>query len=70
MNQTVPTAADVSSALEPMTTAQLQRLAELSGVPFHTLLKIRQKETKNPRVNSVAKFWPHVGTVTQQAAAA
>lgn len=69
MDQTVPTAADVSSALEPMTTAQLQRLAELSGVPFHTLLKIRGGETKNPRVDSVAKFWPHLGAVTQTAAA-
>lgn len=69
MEQTVPTAADVSSALEPMTTAQLQRLAELSGVPFHTLLKIRGGETKNPRVDSVAKFWPHVEAVSQQGAA-
>lgn len=69
MEQTVPTAADVSSALEPMTTAQLQRLATLSGVPFHTLLKIRDGETKNPRVDSVAKFWPHLAAVAQQAAA-
>ena len=59
MDQTVPTAADVIGP-EPMTTAQLQRLAELSGCRFIRTLKIRQKETKNPRVNSVAKFWPHV----------
>lgn len=69
MEQSVPTAADVSSALGPMTTAQLQRLAELSGVPFHTLLKIRGGATKNPRVDSVAKFWPHVATASAQEAA-
>jgi hypothetical protein len=69
MDHTVPTAADVSSALKLMTTAQLQQLAELSGVPFHTLLKIRGGETKNPRVDSVAKFWPHLGAVAQKVVA-
>ena len=60
MAKTFPTAAEVRAALEPLTVPGLEKLAGASGVPFHTLLKIRDGVTKNPRLDTVCQFWPHV----------
>lgn len=60
MESPIPSAAQVRGALEPMTNAQLQSLAELSGVPFTTLWKVRSGETENPRIETVRMLWPHV----------
>jgi predicted transcriptional regulator len=60
MNTTIPSAADVRAKLEPLTNAQLQKLADLSGVPFTTLWKVRAGETKDPRIDTVREFLPHV----------
>lgn len=35
------------------TRSELAGIAEKSGVPFHTLLKIASGETQNPRVRTV-----------------
>ena len=40
--------------------AGLQVVADKSGVPFHTLRKIRDGETENPRIETVRQFWPVV----------
>lgn len=63
----IPTAAQVVARLKPMQYQQLDALSRLSGVPFHTLLKIRDAETLNPRIDTVSRFWPHVDTVLQAA---
>lgn len=60
MDTTIPAAAEVVARIEPLTNGQLQRLSELSGVPFTTLWKIRSGETTNPRIDSASKFWPYI----------
>lgn len=44
--------------LAGMTQADMRKLAGASGVPFHTILKIRRGETSNPRIETVASLWP------------
>ena len=39
---------------------QLERLAELSGVPFTTIYKVKRGETKNPGIETLRQFMPHV----------
>jgi len=60
MNTTIPSAADIAAQLAPLRNSQVQRLAELSGVPFHTLLKIKTGETGNPRIDTVCQFAPFI----------
>jgi hypothetical protein len=61
MNITVPSSEEIRAALAPLATAQLQRLAELSGVPFHTLRKVASGETASPGIETVRAFAPHIG---------
>jgi predicted transcriptional regulator len=68
MNTIIPSAEDVRARLSPMSYAQVQRLAELSGVPFTTLWKVRGGETKDPRIDTVRQFMPHVEAVLSEAA--
>jgi hypothetical protein len=56
----LPSAAELRTALAPMNYAQLQRLADLSDVPFHTLRKVRDGETANPSLETARKFAPHI----------
>jgi len=62
MNILVPSAEDIRQELQPLGTAQMRRLAELSGVPFSTLWKVRSGETANPGVETVRKFRPHIAS--------
>jgi hypothetical protein len=55
-----PTSAQVRELLAGFTLKQLETLAELSGVPFTTLYKIKNEDTKNPGIDTVHKFLPHV----------
>ncbi len=45
-----------------MTLKQLEKLAELSGVPFTTIYKVKRGETTNPGIETVRQFMPYVGT--------
>ena len=58
-----PSPAEVQAALKPLSVPGLEKLATASGVPFHTLLKIRDGVTENPRLGTVRQFWPHVAKV-------
>ena len=60
MSKPFPSPDEVRQALEPLSVAGLQELASASRIPFHTLLKIRDGTTKNPRLGTVRQFWPHV----------
>lgn len=60
MKSAIPSAADVAKRMESMDTAALQRLADLSAVPFHTLRKIKSRETENPGIETVRKFAPFI----------
>lgn len=63
METNIPGAADVREALAPLTLRQLDRLAELSGVPATTIYKIKRGETENPGIETLRKFLPHVAEV-------
>lgn len=60
MSHVIPSSAEVATLLQSLRRRDLQRLAALSGVPFHTLEKIRNGETKNPGINTVRAFLPHI----------
>lgn len=69
MSKPLPSPIEVRQALEPLSVAGLQELAQASRVPFHTLLKIRDGTTANPRLGTVTQFWPHVPKLRTRAAA-
>lgn len=59
----------VRAALAPLTLRQLERLAELSGVPVSTIYKIKRNETENPGIDTVGKFMPMLARAQQAEAA-
>ena len=65
MNTSIPSAKDIRQELVSLGTAQLRILAELSGVPFTTLWKVRSGETSNPGVETVRKFRPYIGVAAE-----
>jgi predicted transcriptional regulator len=56
----IPSAAEFRAKLAPLTLAQLEALAKRCGVPFTTLVKIRNGQTGNPRLDTVRMVWPLV----------
>jgi predicted transcriptional regulator len=60
MEQPLLSAEQVQAALAPLTLKQMDRLAELSGVPATTIYKIKRGETANPGIETVRKFMPFV----------
>ena len=56
----IPTAADIRSALAPLTMRQLDVLESLSGVPATTIYKIKLGVTSNPGLETVRAFAPHI----------
>lgn len=56
MNPTVASSDEVRAALAPLALKQLEALAELSGVPFTTIYKIKRGETANPGIETVRQF--------------
>lgn len=69
MDTQIPSAAEIAERMADMNPPQLQRLADLSGVPFHTLLKIKSRETMNPRIDTVRQFAPFISEAAGPAAA-
>ena len=63
MNQ-IPSADEVRARLLRYTTAGLMRLAEKCGVPWTTLVKIRNGQTTDPRLETVRAVWPHLEPAT------
>lgn len=60
METSLISAEAVRAALAPLTLRQLDRLAELSGVPATTIYKIKRGETSNPGIETVRRFLPHI----------
>ena len=60
---TIPSAEEVRKALAPLNLKQLEALADASGVPSHTIYKIKRGETANPGVDTVGKFLPLIPKV-------
>lgn len=51
---------DTRQMLLQLNYRELHGLADDSGVPFGTLIKIRRGETKNPRINTVEALYSHL----------
>lgn len=64
----VPSPAQVRAKLAPMTMAQLEQLADRAGVPFTTLVKVRNGQTENPRLETVCAIWPLLSDQERKAA--
>jgi predicted transcriptional regulator len=60
MKITMPTMDEVRAELGKLTMRQIDRLADLSGVPSATIYKIRIGTTENPGIETLRKFLPHI----------
>lgn len=60
MDTTIPSADEVRGRLSGFSIVQMQELARISGVPIHTLTKIKSGETENPRIDTVRQFFQHI----------
>lgn len=69
MNDTIPSTEQVRAALAPLNGKQLERLAQLSGVPMTTIYKVKLGETTNPGIETVRKFAPHIAAARAGVAA-
>jgi hypothetical protein len=69
MDTSLLSAEQVRVALAPLTLKQVDRLAQLSGVPAPTIYKIKRGETMNPGIETVGKFMPHVAACADGAPA-
>jgi hypothetical protein len=54
MSTTIPSPAEVRAKLAPMSLAKLEELATRTGVPFTTLVKLRNGQTENPRLETAS----------------
>lgn len=66
----LPTTAQVRDALLKLRNPQLEKLAQLSGVPLGTIWKIRGGLSKNAGLDTVQRFQPYVEALAAQAAEA
>lgn len=60
MQQAIPSAEEVRSRLLPLGPSQLEALAARAGVPVTTLIKVRNGQTENPRLETVRLIWPEL----------
>lgn len=58
MTCSIPAAAEVRGRLMQLSRRSVIDLASRTGVPFPTLVKIRNGQTMNPGVETVRQFWP------------
>ena len=68
MENMIPTSLQVRERLATLTYGQVTALARLSGVPLTTLWKVRNGDTQDPRIDTVAQFLPHIETALKEAA--
>lgn len=70
MRTLLPSADQVRTGLQSLSLAELSGLSVRSGVPFSTLVKIRNGHTPNPGLETVRKFYPHIPTGAEKGASA
>lgn len=58
MSVTIPPLTMIVSRLEKLSQKEVRQLADDSGVPFGTLMNIRQGSTRNPGIETVRAFFP------------
>ena len=64
MNQVVPSAFEVRTKLGSLRPGELEALAASSRVPITTLIKLRNGQTGNPRIETVRQIWPGLVAAT------
>lgn len=65
----IPSADEVRALLQPYTVGRLMILGEQCGVPWTTLIKIRNGQTADPRLETVRAVWPALLADLQKQAA-
>lgn len=60
MTSNIPSPGEVRAILAAMTSAQMVKLSNLSGVALMTLRNIRSGDTENPGIKAVHLFMPHI----------
>lgn len=60
MSTTIPSIGEIRARLAAIPLSELDRIADLSGVPLPTLTKIRYGQTANPGIETVRLFIPHL----------
>lgn len=63
MSTSIPSAAEVRARLQSMKRSRMIELARSAGVPWTTLVKIRNGQTANPGVETVRAIWPELACV-------
>jgi predicted transcriptional regulator len=66
MNSNLPSALSVRERLRQLRPAELVRLSDRSGVPHATLMKIRTGQTRNPGIETVLQFLPHLDSMATE----
>lgn len=69
MLDSLPSPEELRAMMAGMNYAAMERLSELAGVPFHTIRKIRDGETKEPGLNTARLLWPHLKFLAEAKAA-
>jgi predicted transcriptional regulator len=59
----------IRTRLEHATRTELKAVAEFTGVPFHTLRKIVDGETRNPRYQTIEPLRKYVESIPTRIAA-
>ena len=59
-----PILSSLLAYLDSLSWEEVAVLAEATGVPFHTIAKIKRRETDNPRIKTVEALISHINTAT------
>lgn len=65
MVDVLPNPEQLRAMMVGMNYAAMERLASVSGVPFHTIRKIRDGETRDPGLNTAHMLWPHLRLIAE-----
>ena len=60
MNSHVPSTKEVMELLAPLDHGALRQRAMFSGVSFTVIYQIKTDRSRNPRLETVHKLWPHL----------
>lgn len=70
MIDTLPSPEELRAMMAGMNYAAMERLSQLSGVPFHTIRKIKAGESADPKLSNARALWPHLKLIAETKAAA
>ena len=59
-----PILSSLLAHLDSMSWEEVNQMAESTGVPFHTIAKIKRRETDNPRIKTVEALIAYINAAT------